>query len=556
MDYIVVRLPRWKSYLYTLAQRIRLYKWLNSNWVNLQLTRPEILTLRIMFGKYVPKEVMRKSRAFRYEYLINSVLIYDLGIATRQEIEVCQKLQWIKHLRLEDLVMEIKQLKEFGKEVGLKPLAMGKMNESEIIVEIIKNIDPKEEYSQEFVAWYDTLEDKYFDDAETEDLNEAKTEETNSDAVEDDLSELIEVINETKKIDELKEICEDPDFKELFPIDINEYKTAKKLKDAMLECLGNDKGKKEEKEEKEEEVEIDDETKAELIEIINSIENEEDLIEFISDENVETIFADKFEIDENDVNIEAIKKQLLEVLGVKEEKKPSLKDRLAKKIEKKEEKKAEKEEVNSEYEIDFDPNEFDPDEVYAAAEELPIPKLRKFAKQLELKANPKMTKEEILEMIAEKLQELVEGDTGESGEGTEVTVTRSMVEDAIKAKDKETLAEMCSAFEIKLNSLQSKNVKIMGDKLLEVVPEDEPKNRTEKKSKLELRNTKKDSKLTEVESISIYQVIEKMVKDGADETTIIATVKPWYTEKGKSIFHIKKTVKQLIEIMKNDNDLG
>jgi hypothetical protein len=545
MDSIVVRLPRWKAYLYTLIRRYRLYKWLNANWVNLGLTQKDIVTLRLMFGKYVPKGVMRKARVYRYEYLINSVLIYDLGIATREEIEVCQKLQWVKHLKVEDLVMEMKQLKEFGKEVGLKPLAMGKMDEDEIIIEIIKSINPKEEYSQEFVAWYDTLEDKYFEAAETEDMKEEPKAEKEEEVKEDDLSELVAVINETKKIDDLKEICEDPDFKSIFKLDLSKYKTAKSLKEAMLECLGKEEGE-------EGGIEIDDETRNELIDIIKSIENEEQLLEFISDDDVQGLLGD-VEIDEDQTDVESVKAQLLKILGVEEEKKkPSLKDRL-KKSGKKEEK---KEEVESDYEVPFDPTDFDADEVYSAAEELPIPKLRKFVKQLELKASPKTTKEEMLEMIADKLVEFAEGDTGDSEKGEEVTITRSMVEDAIKAKDKDTLAGMCDAFEIKLNSIQRKNIKTMSEKLFEVVPEDEPKSRTEKtsKSKLSLRG-KKETKTPEADAISVYQIIEKMVLDGADEATIITAVKPIYSEKGKSIFHIKKVVKQLIEIIKNDNDL-
>jgi len=556
MDSIVVKLPRWKAYLYTLIRRYRLYKWLNANWVNLGLTQEDILTLRLMFKKYVPKGVMRKPRSYRYEHLINAVLIYDLGIATRNEIEVCLKLQWVKHLKVEDLVMELKQLKEFGKEVGLKPLAMGKMDEDELIIQIIKTINPKEEYSQEFVAWYDTLSDEYFEAAETEDMKEEVKEEKEEEVKEDDLSELIDVIKETKKIDDLKAIVEDEDFKDVFKIDLSKYKTVKSLREAMLECLGTEEENGEEGEE--DKVEIDEETKTQLIDIIKSIENEEQLLEFISDEDVQELLGD-VEIDEEQTDVENVKKQLLEILGVKEEekKKPSLKDRLkaGKKAEKKEEKEEEVE--TGSYEVEFDPEEFDPDEVYAAAEELPIPKLRKFAKQLELKVSPKNTKAEIMEMIAEKLQELAEGDTEESEKETEVTITKSMVDDAVKAKDKDTLAGMCDAFEIKLNSIQRKNIKTMSEKLYEVVPEDEPKSRTEKtsKSKLSLRSGKKETKLKEEDAISVYQIIEKMVLDGADEATIITAVKPIYSEKGKSIFHIKKVVKQLVEIIKNDNDL-
>lgn len=457
--------------------------------------------------------------------------------------------------------MEMKQLKEFGKEVGLKPLAMGKMDEDTLIVEVLKAVDPKNEYSQEFIAWYENLDDGYFDAAETTDIESGA--DAASETAGDDFSELIEVINESTKVADLKEIATDADFAHLFEsINLSKYRAAKTLKVAMLACL--------EPSDESADVDIDEDTKAELVEMINSIESEDELIEFVSDETIESIFGDKLEIGD-EIDLDGLKGQMLSIIGVEAEEKPAkpmtLKEKMAAKKAQKaggkakktapKKKAAPKAKPDDSLVIDFDPNDFDPEEVYAATEELGIPQLRKFAKQLEVTAPPGSKKVDILGLVADKLQELAEGGgaTSESTGDGEVTVNQSMVNDAIAADDRESLQAMCEEFGIKLNALQKKSTKLMGNKLLEVVPADEPAKRDAPKSKLASKLKGKDKSAPASETESIYQTIESMVLNGDDESAITAVVKPLYVAKGKTLLFIKKRVKQMVEIVKGDNDL-
>lgn len=567
---MIVKLPTWKVYLYTLAQRVRLYKWLNSGWVQLNLSGKEIDLLKRMFKTYVPKGVMRKAKAWRYEYLVRSVLTDNIEVATKDELEIAFKLSWIKHLHLEDLIMELKQIKEFGKEVGMKPLAMGKMDEETLIVEILKKVDPSNEYSTEFIAWYESLEDEYFDKAETVDVNPSAGEA--EEATNGDFDELIQVINETTKVADLKEICKDDDFGYLFEgIQLGKYRAATTLKPVMLEAIenyGKDAGADETAGGA---IEVDDETKEMLVEAINEIEDEDGLIALIGDEDIEALFAEHLEIGD-EIDVENIKAQMLTALGVVEEEevveeKPmSIKERLAAakagKTEAATTSAASAAPSGDDWVIEgFDPNAFDLEAVYELTEALPIPKLRKWAKQLEITVPAGSKKDTILEMVGEQLTAMAEGGAGavDSTEESETEVNQSMVNDAIAAGDKDALLEMCDAFGIKLSILQKKSIKIMGEKLLEVVPEDAPANRDAgkggKKGLLSKLKAKDTSSAPTAETQSIYQSIEQMVLNGDAEAAIVKAVTPAYKEKGKTLLYIKKVVKQMVEIVKGDNDL-
>lgn len=538
-----VTIPLWKAYLYTLIQRIRLYKRLNSNSVNLNLNRKEVVLLNKVFRENLSKGVIRKPKAFRYDALLQSILIDNIASATEDEVNLAFKLLWISTIKPKELIMEIKALKAFGKEVGIKPLVMAKMDEDALILEILKNIDPQTEYSQEFVAWYEEVPDKYFDLADGGTVGEAAG---------DDFGELIEAIQETDKLDELKEIAGDDDFKHLFEsLQLGRYKAVKSLQKAMLECLTTSPAEAEDAAEADE---LDAETKAVMVEAIQAIETEDELIEFISDEDVEAFFQDKLDIGD-EIDVEGLKAQMLEVLGVEEEKeeaKPmTLKERMAaKKAEKEKASKpaaGKKADANA---IEFDPEAFDADEVYAQAEALGLPQLRKFAKNIGITAPAGTKKDELMDMVANRLVELAEGGGGESGT---VTINKALVEDTIAADDKDTLIAMCEEMGIKLNAIQKKSSKVMGNKLLEVVPDapqDDSKATTGKRT---LKTTAKDAPASE--SQSIYQTIEQMVLEENAEPEIIKAVKDWYSEKGHSLIRIKQRVKAMVAIVKGDYGL-
>jgi len=550
-----VRIPLWKAYLYTLIQRIRLYKRLNSNKVNLNLNRKEVVLLNKVFRENLSKGVMRKPKAFRYDELLQSILVDNIASSTEDEVNLAFKLLWISTIKPKELIMEIKELKLHAKEVGLKPLVMAKMDETELITTFLKAIDPQKEYSPEFVAFYHEIPDKYFDmvDGET----------TADETVADDLSELIDVINQTDDLDELKEICKDDDFKHLFEsLKLGRYKSVKSLNKAMLDCLTPDAA-----EEAEAEDELDDETRELMIEAINEIDDDDDdaLIEFISDEDVEAYFQDKLDIGD-EIDVVGLKAQMLEILGAnveeeeQEEQKPmTLKERMAAKKAEKEGKakpaaKATGKKLTAD-DIDFDPEDFDSNEVYALAEQLGLAQLRKFAKNIGISAPAKTSKDELLELVANALVELSEGETNGEEEEVEVSINKALVEDTIAADDKETLIAMCEAMGIKLNAIQKKSSKVMGNKLMEVVPDAPQDDDSGKKTvgKRTLKSTPKDAPAAE--SQSIYQAIEQMVLDGVAENEIIKSVKHWYVEKGHPLVRVKQRVKAMIAIVEGDYDI-
>lgn len=530
-----VKLPMYKAYLYTLLQRFRLFRGLNTASIKLGFTRDQAIRVKQVMHTYLSKEVIQKSKAYIYDALLQSVLINNVRVATKEEIELINKLLWIKKLNLKELVMEIKEIKNFGKEVGLKAMEMLKMDEETLIKEIIQRVNQQATYSDEFVAWYDDLPPEIFDSAES--IREGDEGNINQ--------ELIDAINETTKIVELKNFCKEEDYQEFFgSIDVNKFKTINTLKGAMLEALekvvGGDNGSSE--------LDIDDDTKAEIIDTVNSITNEDELTEFLSDPDMEEMFIEHLNLD--DFNIDNIKSQILTLLGFVEEEKAeekpmTLKERLAAK-KASTSGKAEKKEEKSAYVIkDFDPNEFDLEAIVEEVMNLPITSLKTFAKQLEITQKVGVKKDDLQEMVITKLSEMAGEDT--KGAKGETEITPELVNDAIEGKDLETLISICESMELKLNPLQKKSAKAMGNIILENLPETE----TSKKSPLK----KEDKKAPKEERQSIYQLIEDMVLAKNDESEIAKAVTDYYKGLGKSIIYIKKVIKQLITIIKGDYDM-
>ena len=140
------------------------------------------------------KEDKKLLKADRYDQLIDQVLGNRMVIADIEEIELAHKLLIIKKINVRRLLMELKQLKEFGKEVGLKLAQMNKMNDDDLVLEIIRNVEPKVQYSKELVAWYNELDDSLFDQAEAESGAAAtETAAASGDAISiDDVIEVVE----------------------------------------------------------------------------------------------------------------------------------------------------------------------------------------------------------------------------------------------------------------------------------------------------------------------------------------------------------------------------
>ena len=87
----------------------------------------------------------------------------------------------------------------------------------------------------------------------------------------------------------------------------------------------------------------------------------------------------------------------------------------------------------------------------------------------------------------------------------------------------------------------------MTKKILAILPE----SKTSKKSKL----TPASKSASTSEKKSIYQDIETLVLKNSEEKEIVDSVKDYYKELGKTLLYVKKTVKQLISIIKADYNI-
>jgi hypothetical protein len=541
--------------LYSLMERIRLFRAINTLTYNFGFSKEQMQLLRRMFKKYTQKGGSRllgykELRAIHYNELIDSVN-RQMVIATQEELEVVNRLNVVKLLNVEDLMkFEIAQLKTLAKEVGINALAAAKMKPEELAKEIIKAVDPKKGYSTEFVKWYDAIPDDFLNTIDASGGGEAAG----------DNSELIEAINSCTKMGELKEILADKEIGAAFAkFDASKYKLAGPCKKAMIEFLESNQA---------ESGEAAGSDNTEIATAIMAATTDDELVAIVEANN--ELFT---EFNPGDVTkLDEMKQLIVAHLGVELEaapKKESLKDRMKKK------KEAEAA-VTSGAEamaIDFNPNpgEFDPEKVYEQADGLGIGQLKKFYSQLskitnaEMASNkPGITKEALMEGIANALTDLAEngpkaGTCECPAEGAgEIEVTRKLVEDAAKAEDKETLVAMCEKVGIALNALEKRNAARMKDKLIEKLPEDKA---SPGKSKLALLKSKgaaaePASEIAETSKlVEIFTIVEKMVLEESEEKDIIAAVTPLYKEMGKSALAIRGRVKVLIEVVQVDHNL-
>ena len=458
--------------------------------------------------------------------------------------------------------MEIKQLKEFGKEVGLKLAQMNKMDEDSLILEIIRNVEPKVQYSKELVQWYNELDDSLFDQAEAE-AGAESNDEAETDSGDVSIDDVIEVVEGYSKKADMLEILEDNDVAPLFEgFDASAYKLPTQLKKAMIDFLKNPPAA-------EPEVETGgDDQLDEIVGLINECENEDQLVEVFSE--YQNVFEDMDVPD--DIDEAQLQQLMLDHVASKqpepdaepepEKDKPmTLQERLAAKkakdeakVEKKETKAKDKDKDNGFDWWNPDADGFDADAAFAEVEALKMPDLRKFAKHIGLSIGIGKKKDEILDLVATKVQEIIEG-VGESTETGEVEITAELIADAVKAKDREALVEMCDQLGIALNALQKKSIPGMKSKLEEAIADKAPAEETKTTVKSRAKLGAKADASTPAADQSIYSIMEEMVLAGKSEDAIVKKVSPMYKEKGKSIIFIKKRVNGMIQVIKIDNDL-
>jgi len=513
-----------------------------------------------MCFKYLPKGGIKLLKCDRYDQLIDQVLGSRMVIADPKEIELANRLLIIKRINPRRLLMELKQLKEFGKEVGLKLAQMNKMSEEELTLEIIRNVEPKVQYAKELVAWYNELPDELFDQAEAQSGAETTTEESTSGSI--SVADVIEVINGYTKKAELIEILEDNDVAALFEgFDPSAYRLPTQLKKAMIEHLENpvtettsDDGS----------AAVTDDQSAEILELINECENEDQLVEVFSE--YQNVFEDMDVPD--DIDEAALQQMMINHVNSKspqaEEKPPAkkimtLQERLAAKkaADAKEETKATKGKKESPTFDWWNPeaDDFDPDVAFAQVEPMKMPELRQFAKHIGLSIGVGVKKDDILDQVANKIAEYAEG-VSESTDAGSIELTAELVKDAVKAKDREALVGMCDQLGIALNAIQKRSIPGMEKKLIEALGDSKPAEKATLKSRTGRAKlgAKADAKATP-SAESVYGLMESMVLEGKSTDAIVKAVSPLYKEKGKSIIFIKKRVESMVQIIKIDNDM-
>jgi hypothetical protein len=540
---------KWKLYLYDLAKRIRLIKDYSFGTI---ISIGDVSVAVRGMQKYGKGGKIRRNLKviWMYEFAKTVLSKRWRSIATEDELRVATKIYYkLKPIKLEIIMSEIKIIKKYAEEVGLSSKKIANMDEDELIRAIVGAIDADKTYSKQLVAWYDDLPEEYFEEDTEPEEEEKPTVSKKEKEVEKKptisakkLEKLLDAISEAEDIKELKEILEDND--ELFPAKIAKGKDFEELQEAMVEHLEESEPEKEEKpvskKKIEKEVEPEEEKpvskkkavdNSKLIKEVNKAEDVDDL-KAIHKENAEsfpgvhTRGIQKFE------NLQI---KMLRCLGVVDE-------------EPEEEKEVEEEKpVSKKRSVSTESDDIE------EIAKLPIPFLKKKAKELGIKTLPGMSKDKIMVLIAEKLEvELPEKEEEEpvskkkvqKEEVVDNEIDQTFVNKLVKAKDIDALIEAAGELGVKINILDKKSAKRLGAKLVTFLSENEKEEETPKK------------KEKKVEKVSVYKEIEKLVLDGVSEKKIVIKVTPIFEEKGMDDEdYIAKRVKQLVAIVKFDNDM-
>ena len=518
----VIHLPLWKAYLYSLLKRLRIYRWTNSGMLNTRLNKHEGNQLKSMIHKYVRKEIQRQPKAFQYTELVNQVLIERVALATKRERAIAKKFLIVKAINVEDLMSEIKAIKGYAKEVGMKASDIKGLSVEDLTMEVLKHCDPKNSYTPEFVEWYEALPEELFDSADS--VATGKDSGDDGDAPEQ--SELLEAIDDVKKKAELIEIAEE--YPDVFgDTDYSKVKLPTVIKKQMKEAV--EAYYAEAEEEGTESGELTEEELETIVETLNEAETSEELEEFAADEDnglIEVFGEIEFSTGKGKKakyrDVDEVRAEMLAALGVEEE-----------------------EEEKSD----------DVDEAYAEFEAIEdLKELKAAAKELGVKVKIGMKREAILEAVAELLQE--QAGEEEEEEEEEIELTNETVNDMEEAGDKDGLLNACEEMGIELKNLEKRSAKSMAKKLRDAIGVDESANRGSKGGKVG-KPAKEDvepSEEEEPESTSIYQIVEELLIDGAKEKDVIKAITPYYNERGMKALAIKKRAKQLIECISVDLD--
>jgi len=553
-----VNLPLWKGYLYSLAERIRIYRLINSNQWRFGLSRADVLLLRRSISKYVTKGGTRKPKAHVYNQLIDGIN-QAMGTATKEELELAVRLNVVKLLNVEDLIMELKNVKVFAAEVGLTDADIAGMNDMQIAKAVCDAIDPEKGYSAEFIAWYDAVPDGAFDAMDGIKGGDAVTIDAAA------IDALISHINGLSKAQEFKDTLTNPDVGTLFAgLDCSKFKLAPQYKKAMIEHLEALKANPPAAAADSPAVQIN---KEDLAKAIFGCTTVDDLIAI-----VEANQAPFEGLEINDTELEPIKATLIKHLGVDlTPKAPPATNKLADLLKKKQGATAAAAPA-SDLVIPFDPMKFDENDVYEKANGLQIGQLRKFYKQIlemspvEMASEPGMKKDLMLDQIATGLIAIKENGPKKVEAAAPpvappaecaMEINSASIKAAVDANDKDTLIAMCDASGIKVNALQKRSVSAMAMLLNQKFPESATPAPAIGKGKLKLVSAAKpvetppESYLTKA-----FAVIESMTVAKSTEEAIMEAVLPIFAAGGKTNkLVVKNRIKQLMEIASVEHGL-
>ena len=571
MEHIIfIKLPKWKAYLYDLQKRWQIYKRIATRKpvANFSLKPGDKLIIKKCLLRFGKGESLRKNRAFLYDDFVNLVEKNQSRVLPK-EFRIAIRISNIKKLKLESLFMELSELRKFGKEVGISISDMKQMDEDDLIAAIIKNVDPKTKYSDEFVSWYDDLPEDIFDEDEDEkpkkkDKKKSKIvekdedEDEEDDETEFDPDEVLEAIEDADSIKELHSIVET--YSDVFPEKLLKKKDVESLQETMKgiveEIIENAEDKEEEKPKKKsskikdekpkkkakktDDDDDDNEGETELSEkdikkLVKKIEEADDLDDLKALVKKNDVF-DEVSTRGGKLKVETLRKNMLAALGIEDEddddedEKPKKKD--------KKEKKSKKKEVSLADEL----------------EEKSSIELKRMAKEMGIKIKPDMDKDDIIEKIVAASEE-------DEDDEKEVELNPSLVKEMVKNKDLEGLQEAAETLEIKLGSIEKRSCKRIGEKLIEALGEDSDSSKKKSKKKVEDDDDDEDEKPKKKEKKgkktekTPFMIIEEMVLEEENEKDIIKAVTEFFEEKGKDKKWIKERVKQLIEVVKVQHDL-
>lgn len=547
----------------SLLKRYRLIRKMNSGTINAGLSERRINFLKGLFRKHLSPETKRRAKCYWYDELITKAPYLEF---TEEEQKVIDQITPItENINLKEFIMEMADLKKFAKEAGLSLKEIKGLDEDELIIAIISSVDSEKNYSDEFTEWYDELDEDYFNQADS--IGEEGEEEEEEGEEDETKSQLIEAIEDCKKVSELKEILDSEEFGEIFEdVDPDKFKLTSKLKEAMLEAVENYFVESEEEEEAEEEENGNEE-------LIAAIEKCKTLkkLQAIAEEN-EVFEGIKFKTGKGrgvkERDLDEVKEEMINLLSGEEEEEEEEKPAAKSDKKGKADKKSSTAIDMSNSPIDFDVDDFDVEELMEEVGKLPFLRLKTFAKVIGLTIKPGVKQDQIIELVEEQLQKIADGEAAqekpekkekgkpgrkpkevvkeEEEEEEEIEITEELIKDAIDGDDTEMLAEICESLGIKLSNIQKKSAKQMGVLALRQFGRVHGK-----KKELE----KEDKTIDKEERQSVYQMIEEMVLEEEDEDTIIEAVSPIFKERGKKAAYIKKRVMGMIEIVKLDNDL-